>query len=547
MKIDAVTKRWIRNASDERAASNGCRFDEVRGQHVIDFCERYLRLYEGEHAGQPLVPRDWQREVLMRLFGWVKPSEFWGREIRRFRKASIWVPKKNKKSPTAAAVGLYLLCADGEQGQKVFSAAKDGKQAAIVHTHAQQMVLRSPELSAVCTINKSTGRITHVPSASFYSILSGDNIEGQEGLNGSVIVDETHVVDRRLASVLEYMGASRSEPLQFEVSTAGKNPDSYGRRQYLYGKDVESGKTFDEGFFFAAWEAPQDASDDALQSDPKLWKAANPAWGHTINEDEFRDSLNRAKRSLSDWVDFKTYRLNVWSNSASPWLRKEDWDACGRSYSADDLAGQACWLGLDLSKTCDMTAAVLVFPDGEDGYRQLPFFWMPEEEAKRKDHLASFLAWSKAGRLTLTPGNVVDYRTVRADLAELANRFDIRAILFDRTYAEELTQTLADDCGIAREAFPQTIMTFAGPTAAYERLILAGKLHHNRHPILSWQAGHVQVKTDLNGNKRPVKPDAADHRKIDGIVAAIMALSGALSAKEQTSVYETRGVLAFNS
>jgi phage terminase large subunit-like protein len=34
----------------------------------------------------------------------------------------------------------------------------------------------------------------------------------------------------------------------------------------------------------------------------------------------------------------------------------------------------------------------------------------------------------------------------------------------------------------------------------------------------------VRVKSDANNKKRPVKPTQDDHRKIDGIVAAIMAL-----------------------
>ncbi len=83
MKIDAATKRWMRNRSDELAVDNGCRFDEERGRYVVDWIQDYCKLYEGEWAGEPLMLVDWQLEFVMRLFGWVKWSDRWGREIRR--------------------------------------------------------------------------------------------------------------------------------------------------------------------------------------------------------------------------------------------------------------------------------------------------------------------------------------------------------------------------------------------------------------------------------------------------------------------------------
>jgi phage terminase large subunit-like protein len=541
--IDQVTSRWIKNASDERAAANGCRFDERRGQHVVDFFSRFLRLYEGEFAGQPFIPQDWQADILMRVFGWVRASEHWGRDVRRFRKATIFVPKKNGKSPMGAGVGLYLLCGDGEQGQKVFSAAKDGKQARIMHAHAEKMVELSPALSRVCgKPNRMTGRIVYPPTSSYYAILSGDNITGQEGLNGSVVIDEIHVVDERLARVLEHMGASRAQPLQFEISTAGNNPSGYGKQQYDYGKAVERGDFLDDNFFFAAYEAPQDATDDQIATTPTIWTGANPSWGRTINEEEFRSSLTRAKRSLADWTAFKMYRLNIWAASSNPWLKQDDWSKCGKAFTIADLAGRPCWAGLDLSKTRDMSSAALVFPDGDD-FWLLPFFWLPQEEAESKNHLAGFLEWARHGYLELTPGNVIDYQAIETRLADLAKLVQIRLLAYDKTYAEELTNRLSMSHGIRRLVFEQTWKNYATATAEFERLVIGGKLRHANHPVLNWQAGHVEVKTDANQNRRPVKPPHNEIKKIDGIVASIMALAAAMSDPSSKSAYNARGLL----
>jgi phage terminase large subunit-like protein len=252
-RVDSATKRWIRNAADERAVRNGCWFDEARGQLPIDWAEEYLRLWEGEQAGEPLIAHDWQVEGTLRLFGWVRHSDRWGRDVRRFTQASFWVPKKSKKSPTAAWWGLYLFAGDGEQGQKVFSGAKDGTQAGLMQRHAFEMAKASPALAAVCKFRENDMRITHVPTRSTYTILSSGDSRSQkakEGINGSIIIDETHVVDDEFMRRINRAGISRSEPLLIEVSTAGKDPNCYGRRRYDHGKRVEAGQTEDQGLLF---------------------------------------------------------------------------------------------------------------------------------------------------------------------------------------------------------------------------------------------------------------------------------------------------------
>ncbi len=530
MKADAVTEKWIRNRSDEIAVDNGCRFSQERADHILDFLTTYLRLYEGDKAMQPFEPMEWQVEVLSRVFGWERYSGHHERWIRRFNKASVWVPKKNGKTPTGAAVGLYLLVHDGEKGQKVYSAAKDGKQAGRMHKHAQQMVMMSPALNAECSINKTTGMITFEPTQSTYEILSGDNIKSQEGLNGSVVIDETHVVDARLASVLRYMGISRSEPMQFEISTAGIDPEGYGKQQYDHGKQVESGDVIDQSFFFCAYEAPQDVG-DADCGNPDVWRMANPAMEVTVNEEELRDSYEQARRSRNLLNTFKMYRLNVWSTGISPWLNMDEWRDCAEQFSEDDFEGEDAWLGLDMAKKDDMSSMVFMF-QRNDRYWMLPRFYMPEDTVRDKQGILPYDNWADRGYLQVTPGNTVDDEFILSDFLELSKKFNVQKILFDFMYAESISRRMSEESGVEREEFRQTILDFATPTAAFERMLKSKELAHNNHPVLNWHAGNANVKRDVNDNIRPVKPPEGNNRKIDGIVAAIMALSGAMEGEQ---------------
>lgn len=556
-KPDRATLAMVRGPADEQAVAEGCRFDGGRAAHAVEWIERTCHLYEGDHAGQLMRLVDWQLDATRRLFGWVRYSEQWGRWVRRFTRAIVFIPKKNKKSPTLAAWGLYLLAGDGERGQKVYSTAKDGKQAMISHRHAMEMVRRSPDLSRLCRINKGTGQIAYLPESSTYSVVAGDNQNSQEGLNGSVMIDEVHVVDRRLARILRGAGISRSEPLQVEVSTAGNDPDSYGKERFDYAQEVirEGGDT---RTLCVVYAAPQDLTPADLDADPvRFGRMANPAWGHTIDPAEFLAEYHEAKKSLTGLLDFMMYRLNVWQQAASPWLRASDWQACRRDFTEADLAGMPCYAGLDLSRTRDMCALVLCFHAGGESYRLLPYFWLPEERAAELAHLAPYRQWAAAGHLTLTPGNVIDYRAIKREFRRLAALFDVRELAFDRTYAEDLTQDLADGeadgdgntvaegTGVARYEFSQSVAGYACATADFEREVLAGTMNHNGHPVLAWQAGHCKVRTDANRNRRPVKPKPGDHRGVDGVQAAVMAAARARMAPRGASVYETRGITVF--
>lgn len=550
-KIDATTKRWIRNASDEAAAANGCRFDEERGQFVIDFAAKYLRLYEGDCAGEPLIAHDWQIEATMRLFSWIRWSERWNRWVRRFTKASIWVPKKNKKSPTLAWWGLYLTCADGEQGGKTFFFAKDGSQAReIAAKHAIEMVLASPELLDICTINRVESQITHESTRSTLKPQSSADAKTQkskEGINGNCLVDETHVVDRACIARISRAGISRSEPLHIEVSTAGDDPQSYGKYQWDYGRQVESGTRTDERFFFLAYAAPQDLTDEDLAKDPvKYGKMANPAWGHTIDEAEYLDDYHRSSASLSDLADFKKYRLNVWQSASNPAIREQDWAACRHAFVEKNLEGRRCFSALDLGLKHDSTALVHLFPweTAEDYqiYRLLVRFWLPREtaHAERKD--VAWLDWGASGHIKITDGNTTDFALVKRTILEDAKKFHIVQLGYDERFAHSLCQELQDDHGLNVCPYPQTPAAYNEPCLLFETNVLEHRILHQGNPCMHWQTSVLTFK-DRSGLKMPAKPESNRIARIDGPAAAIMALALATNDKADNEDWYVPGCL----
>ena len=540
--IDRETRKWVRNAADERAAKAGMRFDRERATFALNWIESNCCLYEGEKAGENIVLMPYQREFLSRLFGWVRWSDEWGGWVRRFTHASLWASKKCGKSPLAAAVGLYLLAGDGEPGQKVYTAAKNGEQARIAQKHAFEMVRQSPELFADCHVHGSTLEIKHKPTTSTMMILTGDDSRGakaKEGLNGSVIFDEMHVVSREVLERVSRAGISRKEPLQISFSTAGDDPSSCGYERFQYGRQVNKGERHDLQFLHVEFCCPNDTPTEAeIEENLDAYgKAANPAWGYTVKPSEFRADWERSKGNAREVARFKQYRLNLWVGSTNQWLDVGGWERGREDFTLADLAGRECVGALDLSRTRDMTAFTLLFPGEDETVRVWPLFWLPEDTAKARNHLFPFLSWGKAGHLTLTPGGIVDYAVVKADIRRVVEEHGLvlKTLFYDEKYANELTQELTEGdggtpgLGCERVVFPQSIMHFTGPAKEFERRVSAGLVRHPGNPVLSWQVGHCEAKTDSNQNVRPVKPAPHSGKAIDGVVCLCMGTAGVMA------------------
>lgn len=543
MAIDRETRKRIQTAADERAARAGMRFDPERAAFACDWMESNLYLYEGEFAGEPFTLLPCWRDFFERLYGWVRWSDEWEQWIRRFTHASFWGAKKNGKSPSCAAHNLYMTCADGEPGQKVYQAAVNGEQARIAQMHAVNMVRQSPGLRDLCKINNTTLEIAFNPTNSRLVILTGDDSRGakaKEGLNGSVSYDEMHVVNREMEERTSRAGISRKEPINASFSTAGDDPASAGFQRCQYGRQVNAGERDDPHFLHVEYSAPAASEAEIDSKLEEFGRAANPAWGTIVKASEFRADWQRSKGHPREVARFRQYRLNQWVGSTNQWLDSGGWDRGHRAFTLADLAGRECFAALDLSRTRDLTAFVLLFPWEEDGpevIRVWPMFWMPEETARERDHLFPFKSWAAAGHITLTAGAMVDYNRVKADIraAITEHNLNVLNLRYDEHYANELTQALqegeqlgstrAEGVIAEREAFPQSLMWFTGPCKELERRISSGLIQHPGNSVLTWQVGHCEVWADRNQNIRPVKPESKSAKSIDGVVCLVMGQS----------------------
>ena len=179
-------------------------------------------------------------------------------------------------------------------------------------------------------------------------------------------------------------------------------------------------------------------------------------------------------------------------------------------------------------------------------YQLLWKFWIPEEKVKDRAALmrenANIEEWIRKGLITVTEGNVTDYDRVLADIEQLRQEYEIKVIAYDPWNSSAVASKLMER-GVTLEPFTQTIGNYAMPTREFERLVGLGAIDHYDNPVARWMLSNVVIRQDVNGNKRPDKMKSSE--KIDGIVAAIMALDRCIRHENTGSVYDERGLMVF--
>lgn len=515
------------------------RYDKKKADRAVTFIENLCHT-KGKWAGTPFWLLPWQEQLIRDIFGIVKPDG-----NRQFRTAFVEICKKVGKSELAAAVALYLLYADNEPSAEVYGAAADRQQASIVFDVAKQMVEMSPALMKRSKLMGATKRIVNYSNAGYYQVLSAE-VGGKHGFSVSGLVfDEIHTQpNRQLYDVLT-KGSSdaRQNPLHFIITTAGNDRHSIAYELHTKAVDILEGRRVDPTFYPVVYGL----KDDEDWEDEENWYKVNPSLGYTVDIERLRDAYREAKQNPADEVTFKWLRCNMWVSSTVAWIPDAIYMRGNESIEAASLEGRDCYAGLDLSSTGDITALVLIFPprDENEKYVLLPYFWIPEETIPRrvKANSVPYDIWEKQGYIMSTEGNVIHYDFIEKFIIYLSEKYHILEIAVDRWNATQMIQNLEGE-GFTIVPFGQGFSSMSAPTKEFYRLLMEGRIIHGGNPVLRWMAGNVVIDTDPAGNIKVTK--AKSKEKIDGIVAAIMALDRCIRQEGQSgSVYDERGLLVF--
>ncbi|MCZ0754318.1 terminase large subunit [Anoxybacillus sp. J5B_2022] len=497
---------------------------------AMDFMETFCIYAEGEVAGQHYELKDWQRFAFTNIYGWKKKDDN-GQDVRVIRTSYIQVPRKNEKTTIAAGAATYALYADGEFGAECYTAAVDKEQANISAKKIAITIENSPDLNQRTQIYKG-------PKGGVNAIVYSFTVNGKKfkntlqplsretkGLDGKnphfVLLDEVHAQGNAdMYDVLKSGMGARRQPLMMIVSTAGKGTTSVGLQIYDYCKKILNGEIDDDSWFVLIYEPDKGDRWD----DPTVWAKVNPNYGISVKKDYLMNQFKEAQVSAERKDEFLAKHLNIFVRSSGTYFERDIVERCLVN-DLGDLTGMTCVVGLDLSKTTDLTCVSLNFPvvdeSGKAKLKVKQMYFIPSEglEAREKMENIPYRHLVERGFVTLCEGKTIDYDMVFEYIKEQSQMYDIKQINYDPAHAVKLVEKLemeGFDCVEVRQ-YPSTLNA---PFDDLEILMYEGRVETD-NPLLIYCTENVVAFINTQGLKVPSKKQS--QYKIDGFVAMLTA------------------------
>lgn len=489
---------------------------EVTGRDVIAWIEQHCRIPEGKHVGERVRLTEHQRRWICRIYD--SPT----------RTFILSMARKNAKTALSAFLLLvHLVGPKSKPNSQLFSAAQSRDQAAILFSLAAKVVRFSPDLRASVSIRDTAKQLYCAERGTLYRALSAD-ASTAFGLSPAFVVhDELGQVRgprSELYEALETAAGAQLEPLSIIISTQA--PNDADLLSVLIDDALSGSDPQKKVELHVAPEESDPFSEDAI-------RAANPHFDYFMNQEEVRRQAEEARRLPSREASYRNLILNQRVEAKAAFIAPQIWLENGADPEPlrpkDRVFG-----GLDLASVSDLCSLELVKQSG-DWIDVHSTFWLPKEglaEKSRADK-APYDLWSQAGLLLTTPGASVEYEYIAGHLRKVFDTYDVQAIAFDR-YNWKFLKPWLEKAGFTEAElkkfieFGQGFVSMSPAIREFESLLLARKIRHGKHPVLTMCIRNAVVSTDPAENRKFVKGKATG--RIDGAVALAMAVGAKMLA-----------------
>ncbi|PED86301.1 terminase large subunit [Bacillus cereus] len=506
-------------------------FDVDRANEMMDWVETFVRHTKGDLAGQPFILEDWEKFAYSWMYGWVHKNEK-GQIVRVTREAYIQVPKKNGKTLIGVGALGYAMYGEGVLSADCYCCASDFNQAQYAAKPFAATIMNHDVLMDCSHIYKGPkGTISSVTydyirddfAYQNQFIVMSKNIQSIEGSNPHFILNDELHAQENMDQYDNFKSAqvSRAEPIMFNISTAGKGSSSVGMRVYREAKEVL--KRDDNDSSFVMIYEPNKNYD---WTDHNVWAMVNPNIGVSVTMSALETEFISASRSAHKKAEFLSKHLNVFVNGAENFFEQGQVEHV-LVEDLGDLTGETCYIGLDLSKTTDLTCVSLNFPnagyteDGKSILKVKQMYFIPNEdiEHREKEDNVPYTDMVELGFVTFCDGKMINQDQVIDYIVECMNLYDIQQINYDPAMSQKLIEKLENlglEC-IAVNQYPNVMnaMMDDSEILIYEKRIMTD------NPLFVYCALNVVVVTNINGMKAPSKRQSK--KKIDGFVAFLVA------------------------
>lgn len=422
-------------------------------EFCIGIIEKTLCHQQGEALdgtpmrGKPFLLQPWQIFVIYNLVGFYHA----GTNIVRFHEALIFIPRKNAKTSTAAALAWALSLWYRKSGAKCYVSSAALMQSLETFNFLAYNIKRMHEDDKdrghvkIIDNNNEHSMTANFPDGSFFLRALAANPDTQDSLNCNIaIADEIHAFkSTKQYNLFKEAMKAYTNKLMIGISTAGDDANGFLGQRLKYCRSILDGTIKDEQYFIFICCANEDEHGNIDYTNPVVHEQANPSYGITIRPEEILNDSLQAQNDPQQRKDFFAKSLNVFTNAVKAYFDINEFRDSDKKYSwtIDDLARLPIkWYGgADLSKMHDLTAAAL-YGVYDDVNIIIPHCWFPvvaAHEKAEKDNIPLF-GWQDDGWLTMCNTPTTEYSdVVRWFMNMKMKGFNIAQVGHDRKFGRE--------------------------------------------------------------------------------------------------------------
>ena len=493
-------------------------FDIKKANKAIKYIETFCHHCEGELAPNLIKLELWEKADLSIFFGIVDKSG-----NRQFREL-VWVmARKCGKSLLASAISSYMAFLDGEYGAKIYFVAPKLDQARICYDSFYQMVKIEPELNALAKKRRTD---VYIESTNTSIQPLAFNAKKSDGLNPHLVVCDELAAwqgDQGLKQyeVLKSALGARKQPMILTITTANY-ADGIFDELMMRSTAVLNGTSKETRLCPLIYQI----DDINKWNDINELKKAMPNLGVSVSVDYMLEEIAIAEGSLSKKSEFLTKYCNIKQNSSVSWLDAQSINKCYRkALKLEDFKGCYAVMGIDLSRTTDLTAAVLLVE--KDGViHTFARFYLPSnklEEAQQREGVP-YEIYEQRGLLFRSGDNFIDYHDVFDWAKELIEKYKIYVLQvgYDRYSSQYLIQDMKDYGFHCDDVYQGENLTPV--IRETEGLIKDGKIDIGNNDLLKMHFFNSALKVNAETERmKLIKVEQRAH--IDGMAAFLCGMT----------------------
>ncbi|MBF7023739.1 terminase large subunit [Staphylococcus kloosii] len=515
-------------------------FDVERANKVIQFIEKL----PVPKTMKQMELKQFQCFIIGSLFGWVDDLG-----NRRFTKAYISMARKNGKTLLLAGIAMHdlLLGKEPKFERTVGVVSNTQKQATLAWGDAQIQLETLRKVSEKTkSMTKMTPSIHELKNTNDRSVIKAfsreaNNLEGEQISTG--IIDEAHL----LTDTKVYNGIRRGQtllknPSLYYISTAGEDLTVPFFDEYQYITKVLDGEEQNENYFIFC--AEQDSEEEMHH--PETWIKSNPL----LEDEEIAEVIvSNLQREVAEEISkgeinsLLVKSFNLWRQaSKDTYIQTHDWQE-GYTSAELDIKGRDVYIGVDLSRSEDLTALSFIYPLEDkkyfvDSHVFVGFKKDIKEKSKRDKIDYEKLVNTKMATLTRAESGIIDQEQVVNWLIDFINnnQLNVKAICYDPWESSYFVTKIEKETGHPLIEVPQNYKHI-GPVLKQFRLdVFEKRIKHNNNPNLNLAIANAITKKD--NNNMMILDKQTNRQKIDALVSLITGYSQAMGYEFESDLQD---------